>query len=105
MSTGEECRHKIVQMMAEVSEDTMQVFDFGAKKHPDSGSTPNFLTPEGNKCSLSVRGKSALGHVARAFMQPGALDHESNLQHILHAIASLSIIYIRHKRGIIHPED
>lgn len=99
------CRQQIVEMLCEVIADTMQVFDFGAKKHPDSGDTPNFLTPEGNKCELKVRGKSALGHVAKAFEAPGALDDESRLPHLLHAVSSLAIMYIRHKRNIVHPND
>lgn len=98
-------RNKILEMLKEVKNDTMQVFDFGAKKHPDSGPTPNFLTPEGNKCSLKERGSSVLRHAASAFMNPGALDSESNLQHLLHLLASASILYIRHKRNIIHPSD
>ena len=100
-----ECRRKIVQMLEEVMQDTMQVFDFGATKHPDSGDTPNFLTPEGNKCSLTDRGSSILRHHAKAYENPGALDDESGLQHLLHGIASDAILYIRHKRNITHPLD
>lgn len=99
------CRHKIVQMLEEVLNDTMLVFDFGAKKHPDSGDTPNFLTPAGNKCSLKDRGSSILRHHAKAYENPGALDEESGLAHLLHGIASDAILYIRHKRNIVHPED
>lgn len=102
------CRYKILQMLEEVLNDTMQVFDFGAKKHPDSGDTPNFLTPNGNKCSLKDRGSSILRHHAKAYMNPGAIDDEkdgSGLSHLLHGIASDAIVYIRHKRGIIHPDD
>jgi hypothetical protein len=105
MSEEQLCRYKIVQMLTEVFEDTMQVFDFGAQKHPDSGDTPNFLTPAGNKCSLKTRGKSVLGHNASSFCNPLALDDESGLPHILHAIASDAILYIRAKRNIVHPED
>lgn len=99
-----ECRDKILSMLAEVISDTMQVFDFGNKKHPDGGDTPNFLLPEGNKCSMIVRGNSCLHHAAdtRAGKQQ---DHESGLHPALHLIASSAIIYIRQKRGIIHPED
>lgn len=92
-------------MMLEVANDTMQIFDFGAKKHPDSGDTPNFLTRNGNKCSLRERGSSVLRHAAATFMNPGKLDDESKLQEILQLIASASILYIRHKRNIVHPED
>ncbi len=99
------CRQKIVEMMCEVVEDTMQVFDFGAKKHPDSGDTPNFLTSEGNKCSLKDRGSSCLRHNARTFMYPEAIDEESGLPELLHLISSVAIMYIRHKRNIVHPED
>lgn len=99
------CRHQIVQMLTEVMEDTMQVFDFGARKHPDSGETPNFLTAAGNKCELKVRGSGVLRHAAQSFGNPEALDDESNLQHILHLMASAAILYIRHKRKIIHPAD
>ncbi len=98
------CRQQIIDMLIEVCEDTMQVFDFGAKKHPDSGDIPNFLTPNGNKCSLTVRGNSCLHHAAdvRADVQQ---DHESGLHPALHLIASAAILYIRQKRMIIHPED
>jgi hypothetical protein len=99
------CRSKIVAMLAEVMTDTMQVFDFGAEKHPDSGDMPNFLTPNGNKCSLHERGSSVLRHSARTFMHPEMLDEESNLSELLHLLASVSIIYIRHKRNIQHPSD
>ena len=98
-------RDKIVQMLEEVLNDTMQVFDFGAKKHPDSGDTPNFLTPEGNKCSLRERGSSVLRHSARTFMHPELKDEESGLLELLHLMASVSIIYIRQKRNIQHPLD
>lgn len=98
------CRDKIVQMLQEVLNDTMQVFDFGAKKHPDSGDTPNFLTPEGNKCSRSVRGNSCLHHAADT-REGKTVDHESGLHPALHGIASLAIMYIRQKRGIVHSED
>lgn len=100
-----QCRVKILDMMCEVANDTMQVFDFGAKKHPDSGDEPNFLTPEGNKCSLRERGSSVLRHGARTFMHPEAIDEESGLAELLHLMASLSILYIRQKRNIVHPED
>lgn len=98
-------RAKILDVMCEVANDTMSVFDFGAEKHPDSGETPNFLTPEGNKCSLKERGSGALRHVARTFMNPGQLDDESKLPELLHAISCLAILYIRHKRNITHPLD
>ena len=98
------CRLKIGQMLSEVFEDTMQVFDFGAKKHPDSGDTPNFLTPEGNKCSLEVRGNSCLHHAAD--LRAGKTkDWESGLSPALHLIASAVILYIRQKRNIQHPLD
>lgn len=100
-----ECRQKILDMLEEVKADVMQVFDFGAQKHPDSGDTPNFLTPEGNKCSLQVRGSSVLRHAARTFMNPGMKDEESNVNELLHLISSAAILYIRQKRGIIHPDD
>lgn len=103
--TDKPCRQKILEMLAEVAYDMMQVFDFGAQKHPDSGDTPNFLMPEGNKCNLKDRGKSVLGHNASSFCNPGALDDESGLPHILHAMSSDAILYIRHKRKIVHPLD
>ncbi len=99
------CREKIFEMMAEVCSDVMQVFDFGASKHPDSGDTPNFLTSDGNKCSLRERGSSVLRHGARTFMNPSIVDEESGTKELLNLIASASILYIRQKRGIIHPED
>lgn len=98
-------RQVILDMLEEVVSDTMQVFDFGAAKHPDSSDTPNFLTENGNKCALRVRGSSVLRHSARTFMNPGMLDEESGLPELLHLMASVAILYIRHKRGIIHPED
>lgn len=105
-STGSgPCREKILQMMAEVASDTMQVFDFGAKKHPDSGDDPNFLLPSGNKCSKHDRGSSILRHGARTFMRPEIVDDESGLPELLHLLASVSIMYIRTKRGILHPDD
>lgn len=94
------CRQKIVSMLAEVMKDVMQVFDFGAQKHPDSGDVPNFLLPDGNKCSLHERGSSVLRHAARTFMSPDIKDEESNLPELLHLLSSVSILYIRHKRGI-----
>ena len=98
------CRDKIIQMLEEVMKDAMQVFDFGAKKHPDSGDTPNFLTPEGNKCSLEVRGNSCLHHSSD--VRAGKTqDKESGLHPALHLIASAAILYIRHKRNIVHPDD
>lgn len=99
------CREKIVKMLAEVMVDVLQVFDFGAIKHPDSGDTPNFLEKDGNKCSKHDRGSSVLRHSARTFMHPEALDEESGLSELLHLISSASIIYIREKRKIIHPND
>lgn len=99
------CREQILDMLKEVLSDTMKVFDFGAKKHPDSASIPNFLTPEGNKCDLKTRGKSVLGHAASGFCHPEALDEESGLPHLLHLISSAAILYIRHKRNIKHPID
>lgn len=98
------CRHQILDMLEEVLKDTMRVFDFGAMKHPDSGDTPNFLTPEGNKCSLTVRGNSCLHHAAD--LRAGEKeDYESKLHPALHLIASAAILYIRQKRNIISPED
>ncbi len=98
------CRQKILQMLEEVLTDTMQVFDFGARKHPDSGDTPNFLTPEGNKCSLTVRGNSCLHHAADV-RSGEKQDWESGLHPALHLIASAAILYIRQKRNIVSPED
>jgi len=99
------CRQRIVEMLMETIIDTMEVFDFGAKKHPDSGDTPNFLTPNGNKCEVKTRGSSILRHAAQCFGNVKATDDESNLPHMLHLIASAAILYIRDKRKIIHPED
>ncbi len=98
------CRQQILDLLAEVMTDTMQVFDFGAAKHPDSGWQPNFLTENGNKCSLTVRGNSCLHHAAdvRAGVKQ---DHESGLHPALHLIASAVILYIRQKRNIVSPED
>ena len=103
--TDNPSRLKILEMLIEVIQDTMQVFDFGAKKHPDSGDTPNFLTPEGNKCSLKERGSGVLRHAARTFMNPGMKDEESGLEELLHLLASASILYIRQKRNIVHTND
>jgi hypothetical protein len=98
------CRQQIVEMLMETIVDTMQVFDFGAKKHPDSGDVPNFLTPAGNKCSLEVRGNSCLHHSAD--VRAGKTqDNESGLHPALHLISSAAILYIRQKRKIVHPED
>ena len=99
------CRDKILQMLSEIRLDVMQVFDFGNQKHPDSGDTPNFLEKAGNKCSLQDRGSSILRHAARTFMHPESLDSESKLPELLHLLSSASILYIRHKRNIIHPDD
>lgn len=99
------CRDKIVDMLCEISTDILQVFDFGAQKHPDSGDTPNFFMENGNKCSKHDRGSSILRHAARVFMQPEKIDDESKLSELLHLMASVCIMYIRHKRGIIHPSD
>lgn len=99
------CFAKIVDMLAEVMTDTMQVYEFGAKKHPDSGETPNFLMENGNKCSKHDRGSSILRHGAATFMEPELLDKESKLPELLHLISSVSIMYIRQKRKIIHPDD
>ncbi len=103
--TDNPCRQKILEMLTEVVSDIMQVFDFGTKKHPDSGDTPNFLEENGNKCSKKDRGSSVLRHAARTFMHPEAIDTESNLSELLHLLASASILYIRQKRNIIHPLD
>lgn len=100
-----ECRQKIINMLDEVKEDVMKVFDFGAQKHPDSGTTPNFLMKDGNCCGLKNRGSSVLRHSARTFMNPGLKDEESDLSELLHLMASASILYIRHKRNIVHPDD
>jgi hypothetical protein len=99
------CRDQILVMLSEVIGDVMKVFDFGATKHPDSGHTPNFLTPNGHKCSLKERGSSILRHSARTFMHPELLDDESGISELLHLLASVAIMYIRHKRGIVHPDD
>lgn len=103
--TNNPCRLQILEMLIEVLQDTMQVFDFGAKKHPDSGDTPNFLEPQGNRCSKHDRGSSVLRHAARTFMHPECKDIESNVPELLHLIASAAILYIRQKRKIEHPED
>jgi hypothetical protein len=99
------CRQKIIDMLWETMQDTLTVFDFGAVKHPDSGDIPNFLTEDGNKCSLKERGSSVLRHAARTFMYPEMKDEESNLPELLHLMASVSILYIRQKRKIIHSDD
>ena len=98
------CRQQIVSMLEEVMTDVMKVFEFGSQKHPDSGDTPNFLMPEGNKCSLKVRGNSCLHHAADVRSGEKA-DWESGLHPALHLIASAAILYIRQKRNIVHPND
>lgn len=105
LNVESKCRKQIVQMLCEVLGDILQVFDFGNQKHPDSGDTPNFLEKDGNKCSLHDRGSSVLRHAARTFMHPELLDDESKLPELLHLLASVSILYIRHKRNIVHPDD
>lgn len=99
------CKQKIIDMMSEAMTDVMQVFEFGAEKHPDSGDMPNFLTSEGNKCSKFERGSSVLRHAARTFMHPEIADKESGLPELLHLISSSVILYIRQKRNITHPDD
>lgn len=98
-------RLQVIDMLIETTLDTLKVFDFGAEKHPDSGDTPNFLTPAGNKCRIKVRGSGVLRHAAQSFGKPGAIDEESKAPHLLHLLSSAAILYIRHKRNIIHPED
>ena len=51
------------------------------------------------------RGSSTLRHHAKAYENPGALDDEYGLPHLLHGIASDDILYIREKRNIVHPMD
>lgn len=102
---SDSCRQQILEMLTEIAIDAMQVFDFGARKHPDSGNTPNFLTPAGQKCEIKVRGSGVLRHAAQCFGKVDAVDDESKLPHILHLIASAAILYIRHKRNIVHPAD
>lgn len=104
-SNNSKCRQKIKDMLTEIVDDVMLVFDFGAKKHPDSGNTPNFLEDDGNKCSKHDRGSSILRHAARTFMSPNVVDEESGLPELLHLMASASIMYIRVKRDIVHPQD
>lgn len=98
-------KREIIKLaLEEVMDDVMLVFDFGAKKHPDKGTVPNFLLSNGNKCGRRVRGSSCLRHAAEVFT--GAeRDHESNLPPELHLIASAAILYIRKKKGIVHPDD
>lgn len=98
------CKREIQLMLDEVMKDVMKVFEFGAIKHPDSGMVPNFLMPNGNKCSLEIRGNSCLHHSAdlRAGKKQ---DHESGLHPALHLISSACILYIRQKRNIVHPDD
>lgn len=98
------CKASIKQMLQEVMNDVLQVFEFGATKHPDSGSTPNFLTEEGNKCAHKDRGSSCLRHAAELYAGKQH-DDESNLHPALHLISSAAIMYIRQKRDIIHPGD
>jgi hypothetical protein len=98
------CRQRIVDMLEEVMQDTMNVFDFGAKKHPDSGDTPNFLTKNGNKCAHRDRASSILRHAAETYSKTEA-DHESGLNPILHLVASAAILYIRQKRNIVYGDD
>lgn len=98
------CRDKIEDMLRETLADAMKVFDFGALKHPDSGDIPNFLTEDGNKCSLRDRGSSCLRHSAE-LMTGRAADEESGLSPALHLIASSAILYIRQKRNIVHTLD
>ena len=98
------CRETINQMLEEFKQDMMAVFEFGNRKHPDNGETPNFLMPEGNKCSLEARGNSCLHHASDT--RAGKTeDHESKLHPALHGGASFAILYIRHKRGIKHSDD
>lgn len=97
-------KNMIKYMLEEIAEDTMQVFDFGASKHPDSGDIPNFLMPNGNKCDRVSRGSSCLRHAAEVYGDSRA-DWESGIHPALHLIASAAIMYIRHKRNIIHPLD
>jgi len=99
------CRQQIIEVLMENVLDTLKVFDFGHQKHPDAGDEPNFLLPDGNKCSKHERGSSILRHAAHTFMQPEILDEESGLPEMLHLLSSVCIMYIRHKRNIIHSED
>ncbi len=100
----EKLKTEIEEMLQEVMEDTMGVFEFGATKHPDSGSTPNFLTKNGNKCTHQVRHDSCFHHTAHSFAGFRE-DEESGLHPLLHLVGSACILYIRQKRGIVHDED
>lgn len=88
----------------ELIEEVKEVFRYGATKHGDNSSSPNFLEKDGYKCTLNESSKCALNHVAE-----GYYGHEKDLETgchpFAHAIANLMMRYTRTKRGIVHPRD
>lgn len=80
-------------------EDFNAVLEFGAKKH----GALNFLEPNGKKCSEADMFASIGRHLEGA--KRGEVDAESGLDHILHAISRLQMLYIRRVRNIVHSDD
>ncbi len=80
--------------------DFYKVADFGAEKHGHL----NFLEPNGSKSSHKDMHASIFRHIA-ASSAGVRLDHETGLDHLLHAQCRIAMLYTRITRGIKHGED
>lgn len=76
-----------------------------------SGKYPpnDWLKPDGKKQDIKTQYKSISHHmidgIEGALKGELAIDKDSGLASILHAICRLNMLYVRLKRGIIHPLD
>jgi len=89
-------------------EDYKEIMKMGAKKHGAN----NWLNSNGSKSSFKDMHNSMFHHIAEsyaagpyAFNLPDRVDHESQLDPLLHAICRCQMMYTRLKRGLEHPED
>ena len=89
-------------------EDYKLVMEMGAQKHGEN----NWLKPGGSKSSFKQMHDSIFHHIAESYAAgphsfglPERVDHESELDPLLHAICRCQMMYTRLKLGLEHPED
>jgi hypothetical protein len=83
--------------------DFLHILELGSAKHDKDGEI-NYLKSDGKGCSHREMYDSMFHHLAEGYA--GVVrDLETGEHPLLHLIARASILYMRQKRGLIHPKD
>ena len=82
-------------------EDWKKILEAGAKKYGAN----NWLEADGKNSDEKSMHASLFRHLAKSSANPGSLDEDSGLDHLLNVACRALMLYTRRRKGIVHKED